>query len=310
MSQPLSNVRDLTESDWEVLVSRIKTENCTPILGAGVSHPPLPLAGELAERLADAFNYPFAPKPPNGNTQAQPNPPGHTLDLAEVAQFIAVDKRDGTFPKERIQAWFREIPPPDFSADENSHRILASLNIPVYITTNYDDYMFQALERQGKKPARAICMWNEQIEADPQKFVLMSEYEPTIDRPVVFHLHGHLEIPESMVLTEDDYLDFLVAISQTRDLLPPVIAGRFGKSTLLVLGYGLKDWNFRVLLRGVMATVSRSQRKLRVTVQFPPGEQVAERINYLTQYYYQGYALTACFETTRDFIQKLREKCK
>ena len=41
------------------------------------------------------------------------------------------------------------------------------------------------------------------------------------DNPVVFHLHGHLGLAESLVLTEDDYLDFLVSISRNDDLIPP-----------------------------------------------------------------------------------------
>jgi len=38
--------------------------------------------------------------------------------------------------------------------------------------------------------------------------------------PVVFHFHGSYEIPESLVLTEDDYFDFLVNISRDEDLIP------------------------------------------------------------------------------------------
>ena len=44
--------------------------------------------------------------------------------------------------------------------------------------------------------------------------MLDGSFRPEPMKPVVFHLHGWLGIPESLVLTEDDYLDFLVAVSR------------------------------------------------------------------------------------------------
>ena len=37
-------------------------------------------------------------------------------------------------------------------------------------------------------------------------------YRPGRDQPLVYHMHGFDEYPASLVLTEDDYLEFLVAI--------------------------------------------------------------------------------------------------
>jgi SIR2-like domain len=310
MSQPaLMNVSDLAESDWEVLMSRIKNSKCTPILGAGTSFPTIPLASELAKWMAEANKYPFLPPEVNdedGNEKKQPKP----LDLAEVAQYIAVKYNDGIFPKEQIQKRFAETPPPDFTQPNEPHGILAALNQSVYITTNYDNFMFEALRRQGKQPQRAVCLWNKQIEGKWSIFKQNPEYTPTPDTPVVFHLHGHIEAPESMVLTEDDYLDFLVAVSQDRGLLPEPIVGALAKHSLLVIGYGLKDWNFRVLLRGIMATVQQSQQRLNVTVQFPPDEPAKERMEYLTKYYDRFYKLTVCWDTASEFARRLGSKIR
>ena len=40
------------------------------------------------------------------------------------------------------------------------------------------------------------------------------EYKPDKDNPLVYHLFGRLDIPESLVLTEDDYFDFLVGVTK------------------------------------------------------------------------------------------------
>ena len=42
-------------------------------------------------------------------------------------------------------------------------------------------------------------------------------FVPTPANPLVYHLHGHLEMPQSLVLTEDDYLEFLVRISRRHE---------------------------------------------------------------------------------------------
>jgi len=307
MSQPLMNIRDLTDSHWEVLVSRIKNSKCTPILGAGTSYPTLPLAPQLAKRFAETYKYPFVPQVANGDDEKKLP---RALDLAEVAQYIAVERNDWTFPKEKLREWFAETPPPDFSKPDEPHGILAALNLSVYITTNYDHFMFQALQKQGKRPERAVCLWNNQIEHKWSVFKQKPDYTPTPETPVVFHLHGHIDAPESMVLTEDDYLDFLVAISQDRALLPEPIVGALAKNSLLVIGYGLKDWNFRVLLRGIMATVQHSQQKLSVTVQFPPDEPANERMEYLTKYYDKFYSLTVCWDTASEFARRLGSRVK
>ena len=44
----------MRESDWTVLIDKIKRGQCTPFLGAGLSAPQVPLGGEFSARLAKA----------------------------------------------------------------------------------------------------------------------------------------------------------------------------------------------------------------------------------------------------------------
>jgi hypothetical protein len=46
---------------------------------------------------------------------------------------------------------------------------------------------------------------------NPEQF-----FRPTDDSPVVYHLHGHYSLLESMVLTENDYLDFRHSVNHPR----------------------------------------------------------------------------------------------
>jgi hypothetical protein len=41
--------------------------------------------------------------------------------------------------------------------------VLAELPLPVYMTTNYDSFMFEALCFKGKDPRLELCRWNEYV---------------------------------------------------------------------------------------------------------------------------------------------------
>ncbi len=92
-----------------------------------------------------------------------------------------------------------------------------------------------------------------------------------------------------MVLTEDDYLDFLVAMTDrsltkvNRNALLPAVEGALMGTSLVFIGYRLSDWNFRVLFRGLPGSLEKSLEQLHVAVQLPPDDE-KER-DYLDAYY-------------------------
>jgi Caspase domain/SIR2-like domain len=88
------------------------------------------------------------------------------------------------------------------------------LNLPIYITSNYDHFMEAALKSRGKRPISDFCRWNEDLagyaKADNiNSKIYRHDYKPTPDNPLVYHLHGDIDYPHSIVLTERDYYDFV-----------------------------------------------------------------------------------------------------
>lgn len=66
-------------------------------------------------------------------------------------------------------------------------------------------------------------------------------------------MNGTIEEPESMVITESDYISYLANLYDKDRSMPEY----FRKTwipfcTLLFLGYNLADWNFRVIWEGVL----------------------------------------------------------
>jgi hypothetical protein len=278
----------MTDDDWDLLIQRIKAGACTPFVGSGASEPPLPRGTVLAKEWAKAHRYPLKDK----------------SDLAQVSQFIGVDRHDLIWPKDLINKKFAALGTPRADEDE-PHRVLAQLGLPLYLTTNYDAFMFDALKAARPAAKRALCRWNDLFAvknyASPWDD---GDFQATTDQPVVFHLHGMLDVIDSLVLTQDDYLDFLVAISAERELLPLQIREALQQTTLMFVGYGLGDWNFRVLHRSLVMGPTASQRRLSVTVQFPGSD--AEKA-YLERYF-GLMSLKVYWGRARDFTHELRTR--
>jgi hypothetical protein len=286
---------------WESLLRRIDDGSLTPFLGAGMSRPPLPGAADLAAVLAGQYDYPFVNK----------------TDLMEVAQFVATTF-DNSEPKNAVAAIFKKIPDPDFDDADQPHSILARLPLPVYLTTNYDDYMEKALLKRNRSPLSEVCRWNSELRRDRTSH--LEAEEPKVGEPVVFHIHGFIDDPDSFVLTEDDYLDFMVNVRRheaggnpTGLALPPKVTALLSSTSLLFLGYGLRDWNLRVLLRALVQSADVSSRKVSVSVQVEPRDDLVDAlgrpqaIRYLERYF-DGLSIRVYWGTAKQFLAELKEK--
>lgn len=288
----------LKEEDWAVILRRIKDGRCTPFLGAGASYGVLPLGADIAQQWAVEHDYPLQ----------------DATNLISVAQFLALKYSDAIYPKDLIVELFKKSKSPDFTDMLEPHLVLAGLPIPLYITTNYDDFMTQALRHRHWEPKRVLCQWNRAVKnyvrENPTIFEEQPGYQPTVANPVVFHLHGYVPLSESLVLTEDDYMDFLVNISQDAALIPNPIARALAGNLLLFIGYRITDWNFRVLLKSFSRYMESAVSHLNVAVMpAPPAtESTPERVqDYLTKYY-QNIDVRVFWGTAREFVKELQER--
>lgn len=295
-------IRAFDEGAWRRTVYEIAKGACTPFIGAGASADYLPLASSLAAALAKEYYFPF----------------DDHADLAHVSQFAAVSEGSRQFVKQRLaDDMFTDGHLPDFRAPDQPHALLADLRLPIYITTNYDDFMYKALADRGRAPQRAICPWytsdRNEIEEATSLFRQDAGYNPDSARPIVYHLHGHYSIPESLVVTEDDYIDFLVRVSADPGLLPPVIRRSLTSKMLLFVGYRLADWTFRVIFRGLLSTRPPFSGHSHVSVQLPPSAEgpADERPLRIQEYmskYFEQQNIFICWQTAREFSAELRRR--
>jgi hypothetical protein len=240
---------DLADEDWwEDLLYDIKHKQCTPFVGAGASAQWISLS-QISRSWAEKYDYPL-----NDSDQ-----------LSEVAEFLALERGDESYPKMALLREVSSIVQPDFSAKEfenTAQSVLADLNLPIYITTNYDSFMEAALKAKGKSPVSEFCRWNESlIQARlgiRAVFDKGSAYIPKPETPLVYHLYGLLDVPQSLVLTEKDYVDFALTLNKGGDqsVLPAYIRNALATTTLLFIGYSLKDMDFRIICDYLMSGIN------------------------------------------------------
>jgi hypothetical protein len=281
----------LREQDWFFLLRAIELGKCTPFLGAGACHGLIPLGADIAEEWARDHGYPFA----------------DSHDLARVAQFVATQYHS-LFPKDVIVQRWKKATLPDFSDPTEPHSLLADLPLPIYITTNYDDFMLRALKSRNRDAKTDSCRWNPVLRNQRPA----PSHEPSIQAPLVYHFHGTSNSEESLVLTEDDYLQFLVNLGRYR-LIPPRIERALTGASILFLGYKLADWDFRVLFQGLTGYMGRNLQRGHISVQLAPGdrdaspEQKIRAQNYLSRYF-DKLSIRVYWGTCREFTAELRSR--
>ncbi len=334
----------LTDGDWKLLLERIQGKNCTPIVGSGTltGGPPegvgadewnfeYPISAALAQQWATEFEYPLE----------------DGTHIERVAQFISVEG-GAILPKQRIADGLAKASPPDFTLENETHGVLAKLELPIYITSNFDDYLARALRAEGKEVRVSICRWNKHIpqdapayDPDPKRKERLgldyfeyakaeageepgtltynpetdARYKPTPANPLVYHFHGHMAWPASLVVTEDDYFEFLLNLAKTPPpFVLPCIDLALADRELLFLGYKLSDWDFRVLFRLLMDYLKAEKFK-HIAVQLGPmsGAEAADRMKAENAARYLGTYLDkrnikVHLGTCQEFVAELNRR--
>jgi hypothetical protein len=222
----------------ELIADAVRMERCILFLGAGVHAPPPD---------GSQFDYPADVRPPIGSGLSR-----------ELARACGLAER---FPKEDPEnlqrvALFYEIA-------RSRHQLvdavgdavqvgkqaspmltaLAELGFPLVITTNYDQLFEGALAAAGKQPRVAVYTPNLEATTDYR--------DPSSQSPILFKIHGDIARPETVVVTDEDYIQFVLRMSNKDPYDPVPLTLKFyltGWTTLFV-GYSLLDYNLRLLFK-------------------------------------------------------------
>ena len=283
----------------KALLSHAARGRLTPIVGTGLVESLTGSSAQLARGWAKAFEFsPSKVLPGDLPSVAQyvRVMAGDVLMresfVAHVASTLSQDLTDASQVADIDQlfdlAW-RARPPGALDA----HALLAGLPCPIYVTTQTHQLLENALSEQGKSPRSELCRWADDLDSwPPSAFAdgTQDGYVPSMQEPLVFHLYGRVDIPDSLVLTEDDHFDLLVRLAEDRTRLPSCVRRALADSALLLLGLSIDDLEFKILWRALIRQEGsgRLGRYRNVAAQLDPTGTVAspEGVRqYLSEYF-------------------------
>lgn len=210
----------------------------------------LPASNELAAALAENFELTVSP-----------------AELSRVAQYIATLVGSGPLYEALhtlLDADYQPTATHEFLA-----RLPAALagrgrlaRAPLIVTSSFD----QGIERAFADAVQALDVVAYVAEGDdrgrfihrlpdgrvrvidkPNKYLGLSD-----ERTILLKVHGAIDRgnpdQDSFVVTEDQFLDYMTG-GDIASLVPVTVAARFRRSHFLFLGYGVRDWNLRVILQ-------------------------------------------------------------
>jgi hypothetical protein len=251
----------MAEPPYGVIRNKLKDGKVIPFLGAGASivgripgvqwdpnNPQfLPSGRELSHFLAEESSFP-------SQEDLDRN------DLAKVSSYYSV-----IAGREDLSQRLRNLLKPEFSFGP-IHEYLASIAAPLLIiTTNYDTLLEQAFQSAGKeydliiypsdpKKENANTIWWWPHGAAEPKDVEPNRIDPKLleQKTVIYKMHGTIkhDAPDwnSFVITEEDYVNFLSRMTSSA-AIPAIVYQHARTRSFLFLGYGLGDWNLRVILK-------------------------------------------------------------
>lgn len=250
----------------------LKKGEVVPFLGAGVNFGTrpepsakwnekdsnfLPSGVELSRFLADMSNF------PSENEE-------ETSDLAKVSSYFVE-----TSARRRLRERLHEI----FDRDcepASIHNYLAEIgrNAPLLIvTTNYDDLTERAFNRLSlpfdlvihptdRKDVEASILWWKHGAAEPEVVPPNQLFIDLKNTTVIYKMHGTVDRLtskwDSYVITEDDYIDFLSRMTG-QTAVPAQFMRHFRTRHFLFLGYGLRDWNLRVVMKNLRTVLPAAE---------------------------------------------------
>jgi hypothetical protein len=308
---------------WESLAGFIRDKNCTPILGPGLIEAMLGSRRELSKRWAEKHGFPLSPQdrevlPRVAQYVVTNQSPAYIpIAVREVIRDELVRRFTDELPAEWLEksSWsYSEVEQAlDWAAEkswekkpEDPYRLLAQMRLPIYITAGTVDLMRRALIDAGADPVVRICPWNKWI---PKEKVIYEE-TPTPEKPLVYHLFGHLDVPNSMVYAEDRYFDYLIGVTLNKSLIPSAVRAALSSTSLLFLGFQMDDWEFRTFFRYLMAQEGRELLKFysHAAAQIEPEEErivdVKRARNYLEEYF-ESENISIYWGNSGEFLKDL-----
>jgi hypothetical protein len=304
---------------WKSIARHVQDGKFVAITGAGLGEWIYGSTRNLARQLALAHHFPLAPHQRDDLPQVcqylnVKEDPAYTMKaLLDVIRAEVMRRHGERIPPELHEGPLSKIMDAvlDLGGADSPHRILAGLPGSIYISATSDTLLAKALKLAGKSPQLLYSNWRRTGESNPVEPAFSGT--PSAESPVVYQMLGVFGKEESLVVTENDYFDYMIATADYK-LVPRVVRSALVSSSLLFLGFQLTDWNFRVLFRLIqnLEGASRRAKMTHVGVQVNPEEHsmadVDRARSYLQKYFDDEARIAVFWGSMEEFLAQLKRE--
>ncbi|RFM27431.1 SIR2 family NAD-dependent protein deacylase [Deminuibacter soli] len=233
---------EIAPSDYnfiQTIAANIKRGRCILFLGAGVNY-----CSDENEKL-----YKREQRPPTGWELAQlikaelvhRDMLKDTANLSEIAQYHELEQ--GSFDS------LTDLLTKEIKTGKSPSPLLyylASMPFQYVMTTNYDQLFETALRAVKKEPY--VGVYNRQ--RDKLTFDVPPN-QITTEKPFVYKVHGDIDSRSSIVITDEDYIQFILRMSDKENYnpIPQSFTDALTSKSILFIGYRLMDYNLRLLFK-------------------------------------------------------------
>ncbi|MEJ2093285.1 MAG: toll/interleukin-1 receptor domain-containing protein [Syntrophobacterales bacterium] len=280
---------DFPDRSWDTLTYAIHYGNCILLLGpdavteeiegSGIKPCTNILANELAKDIGDDL------------TKID------TDDLLQSSQYHQWINKDRFGLERQVVSFYEKRK----NLTSPLHQNLAQLPFSLIITSTFDNMMLNAMKEEKKQPNVDYHHFRGRRTGIVPSF--------SAKNPLIYQFFGSLADPNSLVITENDLLEFLVNVASKAAKLPDNIESELRRRNkiLLFLGFGFRYWHLRVLLYliniGAKDSCSFALEKI--------VPESREEINRTTMFIEnKNYNIKICNAELIDFVEKLTTKYK
>ncbi len=303
------------EPNYSIIWSELRKGRVVPFLGSGAS-----FDHELVHCLADKIEF-------------SSDVPCDRDDLAQVASYCVAEEDRSILLSCLCEEVFKRG-----SQVGKIHYFLADLvdlvDVPLLITTNYDDLIEHAFKLKSKpfhlvmhptdsKDWPDFALWWKS-DADKPEYYKLNEFPPWLEdtNTIIYKMHGGVDpqtkkcnncVITNCVITEEDHVKFLACMTR-QSAIPVPVSFRLHRRRFLFLGYGLYDWNLRVLLKYLKAKpISSKVETASNEIHMSTSEDlrswaIQDHPSKLEKTFWGAYQVKLYDRKIDDFVDKMRTR--
>lgn len=265
---------ELSTIDWEDVIDTLEAQKCVLFIGGGL------------------FTA-------NGNTMS-----------SALEEYLEVNKEnhpyirqynsDGfyLFKKNRyrrkIIESMKDFYNQSFPESEELIKKIAQLPFTMVVTLTPDNILPRTFDTLGLDYSSDFYFKSQKA---PQKFE-----KPSIKNPLIYNLLGNIEEPESLVLTQNDFFDYLGSVFTGNTMNEDLRYELESAERYIFLGLPFEKWYFQLLLRVLSMQSDKLKEIERLAL-----EDLED--NKLHEIYNKEFKIEFVPTNVSDFINTLFEKC-